>query len=462
MPYFIKSQQHQNWLKRPDKTPKTFEQMVPEEYWQHTRTFNEKESHWFPPERTWDHAIDLLLDAPKAIDCKIYPMARGEEDSLRKFIKEQLEKGYIQPSKSPYSSPFFFIKKKDGKLCPVQDYRWLNSLMVKNQYPLPLIPELIDHLQNATLFMKLDICWGYNNIWIKDGDQWKGAFKTNLGLYGPCVMFFGLTNSPSTFQTMMDTNFQDLTAMGEVIIYMDNILIATPSNIPHHRHIVHQVLDKLEEHNLFLKPEKCTFEVPEIKYLGLVIGRGKVWMDHIKVQGVNGWQHPKTLTELWGWMGFINFYWRFIKGFSKIARVLNELTKKGVQWEWTKEREEVFQMLKRLICEELVLLMPKLEQLFELKVDASNYAIGTTLNQKDELKCWHPVAYYSMTLSETERNYDIYDKELLAVIKSLRHWRTYLAGAPHQIVIHTDHSNLLYWKEPRKISQRIACEFQEL
>jgi len=115
-----------------------------------------------------------------------------------------------------------------------------------------------------------------------------------------------------------------------------------------------------------------------------------------------------------------------------------------------------------MICEEPVLLMPRLEQPFELEVDASNYAIGATLNQQDELNCWHLVAYYSTTLSETERNYDIYDKELLAVVKSLRHWRTYLAGAPHQIVIHTDHSNLLYWKEPRKISRRIAREFQEL
>ncbi len=185
-------------------------------------------------------------------------------------------------------------------------------------------------------------------------------------------------------------------------------------------------------------------------------------MDHVKVQGVNGWQRPKTLTELRGWMGFINFYRRFIKGFSKIARVLNELTKKGVPWEWTEEREEAFQTLKRLICEEPVLLMPKLDQPFELEVDASNYAIGATVNQRDEYDQWHPVAYYSTTLSETERNYNIYDKELLAVVKSLCHWRTYLAGVPHQIVIHTDHSNLLYWKEPRKISRRIAGEFQEL
>ncbi len=255
-------------------------------------------------------------------------------------------------------SPFFFIKKKDGKLRPVQDYRKLNSLTVKNQYPLPLIPELIDRLRNATLFMKLNIHWGYNNVRIKEGDQEKGAFKMNLGLYEPCVMFFGLTNSPSTFQTMMDTIFRNLTATGEVVIYMDDILIATPDDVPHHWQLVHQVLDKLEEHDLFLKPEKCIFKVPEIEYLGLVIGGGRVRMDRVKVQGVDGWERPKNLKELRGWMGFINFYRRFIEGFSKIARVLNELTKKGVQWEWTEEREEAFQKLKRLICAEPVLLIP--------------------------------------------------------------------------------------------------------
>src|SRR6266702_1990087 len=181
---------------------------------------------------------------------------------------------------------------------------------------------------------------------------------------------------PSTFQTMMDTIFRDLTATGEVVIYMDDILIATPTDLPHHQRIVHQILDRLEEHDLFRKPEKCTFEVPEGEYLGLVIGGGKVRMDRVKFQGVDSWERPKNLKELRGWMGFINFYRRFIEGFSKIARVLNELTKKEVPWEWTNEREEAFQKLKRLICAEPVLLMPKLEEPFELEVDASNYAIG--------------------------------------------------------------------------------------
>jgi len=138
------------------------------------------------------------------------------------------------------------------------------------------------------------------------------------------------------------------------------------------------------------------------------------------------------------------------------------LTKKDTPWEWTLERQLAFEKLKMLVCSEPILLMPNLENPFELEVDASSFAIGATLSQQDERGRWHPVAFFSKTLSEAERNYDVYDRELLAIVKSLKHWRVYLAGAPHQIIIHTDHANLLYWKEPRKISRRVAREFQEL
>ncbi|SRR6266702_1682300 len=145
-------------------------------------------------------------------------------------------------------------------------------------------------------------------------------------------------------------------------------------------------------------------------------------MDLIKVGGVDGWKLPKNLTELQGFMGFINFYQRFTKGFSKIAKPLNELMKKDVLWEWTPERQQAFETLKKLICDEPVLLMPTLEAPFEMEVDTSSFAIGATLSQQDELQQWHPVAYFSEMLSEVEQNYDIYDRELLAIVKSLRHW----------------------------------------
>ena len=177
---------------------------IPEEYQRHSKVFSEEESHRFPPSRPWDHAIKLKEGAPEAINCKIILTTREEDKVLKKFIKEQEEKGYIQKSKSPYALAFFFIKKKDGKLQPIQDYRKLNQYTIRNKYPLPLIPDLISQVKDVNLFSKFDVRWGYNNIRIKEGDQHKAAFKTKYGLYELNVMFFGLTNSPATFQAMMD------------------------------------------------------------------------------------------------------------------------------------------------------------------------------------------------------------------------------------------------------------------
>jgi hypothetical protein len=143
--------------------------------------FNGKAANHFPPSREWDHAIDLKPGAPDALDCKVYPTTRDKDTALGKFLDEMVAKGYICPSKSPYASPFFFVKKKDGKLRPVQDYKWLNSHMVQNQYPLPLITQLISDLSSAYIFSKLDIRQGYNNVRIKKGDKWKAAFKTKFG-----------------------------------------------------------------------------------------------------------------------------------------------------------------------------------------------------------------------------------------------------------------------------------------
>ncbi len=174
--------------------------------------FSEEESQRFPPSRPWDHEIKFLPGAPKTMDCKVYPLNRIEDQALLEFLKEELKKGYIKPSKAPYASPFFFIKKKDGKLRPVQDYRKINEWTVPDRYPLLLIPELISQVKGAKIFTKFDVRWGYNNVRMKEGDEEKAAFKTRYGLYEPRVMYFGLRNSPSTFQSMMNglfTKIQD-------------------------------------------------------------------------------------------------------------------------------------------------------------------------------------------------------------------------------------------------------------
>ena len=197
-------------------------------------------------------------------------MSANEQEELDKFLKEHISKGYLVPSKSPMASPVFFIKKKDGKLRLVQDYRRLNKITIKNRYPLPLAADIINRLTGAKYFTKFDVQWGYHNIYIREGDEWKGAIVTNRGLYEPKVMYFGMTNSPVTFQALMNSIFADLIAAGKMVVYMDDLLIYA-ANLVQLRKVTCEVLARLMQYDLYLKPEKCKFEKQEMEYLGMII-----------------------------------------------------------------------------------------------------------------------------------------------------------------------------------------------
>jgi len=228
--------------------------------------------------------------------CSIYRLTPKEADALKEYISEHLRKGYIRPSKSPMACPFFFVDKKDGKLRPVQDYRTLNEITIKNAAPLPLIPELIDKLHGARYFTKLDIRWGYNNIRIRPGDEYKAAFKTSLGLFKPTVMPFGLCNAPATFQAMMNYIFGPEIDGSHVVVYLNDILIFT-EDLASLSELTHAVLQRLEEHDLYLKPEKCVFAQTSVEYLGIVISNGQVSMDPAKVAGITEWPVPRTVKH---------------------------------------------------------------------------------------------------------------------------------------------------------------------
>jgi hypothetical protein len=276
------------------KPKHSFKDIVPEEYRQYADVFSETESERLPEHKAYDHAIDLKPETPETICSKVYPMPMNEQEELNRFLEDNVRKGYILPSKSPIVSPVFFVKKKDGRLRLVQDYRRLNEYTVKNRYPLPLVSDIVNRLQGARFFTKFDICWGYNNIRIKKGDEWKAAFTTNHGLFKPQVMLFGLTNSPATFQAHMNTIFVDLVAAGKVAVYLDDILIYSPTQ-REHRHITHEVLQQLQAHDLYLRPEKCEFEHEEVEYLGLIIRQGKITMDPVKVHAITDWPAPRNL-----------------------------------------------------------------------------------------------------------------------------------------------------------------------
>lgn len=308
--------------------PKIVEELVPSHYQEYKDVFEKKASERFPISQPYDHPIDLKPDfIPQ--NCKVYPLTPKEEQAMNTFLDENLQKGYIRPSSSPMASPFFFVGKKDGSLHSCQDYRYLNEGTIKNTYPLPLISELVNKLKGAKIFSKLDLRSGYNNVRIKDGDQWKAAFKCSKGLYEPTVMFFGLCNSPATFQMFMNDLFKDMIDEGWLLIYMDDMLIFS-EDMDTHRTYVKRVLQRLKDNDLFLKPEKCVFKASEVEFLGLIIRPDELAMDPTKLNGIQQWPTPTTVKAVRSFLGFGNFYRRFIPRFSEIARPLNDLTKKDM------------------------------------------------------------------------------------------------------------------------------------
>ena len=240
----------------------------------------------------------------------------------------------------------------------------------------------------------------------------EAAFLTNRGLFEPLVMFFGLTNSLATFQTMMNELLRDLINTGKVLVYINDILIFT-NNLDKHRKHICQVLSILSDNKLYLKPEKCEFKKQQIEFLGLIVSKGKVKMDPIKVSGIQKWPVPNNKKELQQFLGFCNFYRRFVKDYSKIAKPMTQLTGNDT-WKWGTEQQTAFDTLKETIMTAPCLCIPEDEGQFRVEADASEGAVGAVISQQIEDK-WHPVTFHSKALSSTKRNYEIYDKEMLAI-----------------------------------------------
>jgi hypothetical protein len=312
---------------------KSMVEAIPLAFCKYRKVFSDEEAQRLLKHQPWDHKIDLILGQQMG-RTSVYRLTPPEKIALKDYIEDGLKRGTLHQSEAPDTCSFFFIDKKDGKLRPVQDYRPLNAITRKNVAPIPLIPELIDKLLGARFFTKLDVRWGYNNIRIREGDEWKTAFKTPMGLYESLVMNFGLCNAPATFQTFMDEQFKDLIATGHVVIYLDDILIFT-TTILILEQLTHQVLQCLLDLDLFLRPEKCSFNQTSIEYLGIIISKGELHMDPIKLKAVRDWPRPKTVKDIQKFLGFCNFYRRFIKDYSELARPLFDLTRKGEPFIWT-------------------------------------------------------------------------------------------------------------------------------
>ena len=278
------------------------------------------------------------------------------------------------------------------------------------------------------MFTKMDLRWGYNNIRIKEEDEWKVAFTTPEGLFEPTVIFFGLMNSPATFQAIMNKLLRDLINTEKVVVFIDDVIVGTETEEGYNE-LVAEVIKRLEENDLYVKPEKCKWKVKEVEFLGVVIGPEGIKMEKKKVKGVLEWPTLKCVKDVQKFLGLANYYYRFIKGFVTVARPLHDLVKKDKKWEWTEREEKAFKELKERFTKEPVLAASDIDEKMRMEVDALDYAMGGVLSMECEDGLWRPVAFLLKSLNETERNYEIHDKEMLAIVRGLEVWRHLLEGA---------------------------------
>ncbi|QRW18525.1 Retrotransposable element Tf2 protein [Rhizoctonia solani] len=425
---------------------------VPSKYHRYAKVFGEEEFNKLPPHRHYDIGIELTEEGP--LNSPLYSMTDAKSATLKDWLRDELKAGKIRPSKSSISSPVMFVPKKDGSRRLVVDYRRLNNRTKKNVYLLPRPDDLMAQLRGAKVFTKLDLRWGYNNVRVKEGDEWKTAFQTKYGLYKSLVMTFGLTNAPAAFQHFMNELFKDLLDVC-VIIYLDDILIYSKDDASHTKH-VHEVLKRLMDNQLFCRASKCTFHVTSVEYLGIIVSDKGFSLDKLKIQAVQEWPIPTKVKEVQSFLGFANFLRRFVANFSHVARPLHNLVKKDTAWKWEEKEQAAFQGLKDAITNAPVLCHADPTKPYFLETDASGAALGSILSQQQEDGWLHPLGFLSESFKGAEQNYDTHDKELLAIIRSLEYWRIFLEGTVHPITVFTDHRNLEYWKESRTFNRRHA------
>jgi len=257
----------------------------------------------------------------------------------------------------------------------------MNKGTVKNSYPLPLISELIDSMGTKKVFMKMNLRWGYNNVRIKEDDEWKAAFTTHIGSFEPTVIYFGLTNSPAIFQAMMNDLFRDMINKGDVITFIDDVLVATETEEGYDK-IVEEVLKQLEENDLYVKPEKYMWKTREIRFLGMIMGLEGFKIEKKKVKGVIKWPTSQGVKDIQKFLGLANYYRRFVKDFAKITKPLYQLVWKDEKWKWEMEQEEMFRKLKEVFTIEPVLTAPNLDKEMRVEVDASDYTMERMLSMK--------------------------------------------------------------------------------
>lgn len=391
------------------------------------------------PQRPFDHTIPLIPGA-MPVNVRPYRYTPSQKDEIENQVQEMLAKGIIQPSSSPFSSPVLLVKKKDGSWRFCVDYRHLNAITVKNKYPLPIIDELLDELAGAQWFTKLDLRAGYHQIGMHIEDEHKTAFQTHHGHFEFRVIPFGLTSAPATFQSVMNNILSSLLRKC-VLVFVDDILIYSRTLEEHlvHLQTVFQILHK---HQLKVKKSKCSFAQQKLAYLGHIISPNGVSTDSDKIAVVQSWPVPSSVKELRSFLGLAGYYRKFVLNYGILSKPLTSLLKKGQLYLWTSATDQAFQAIKHALVTAPVLAMPDFSIPFVVETDASDKGMGAVLMQNN-----HPITFLSKALGPRHLGLSTYEKESLAIMMAVDHWRPYLQHA--EFFIKTDHRSLAFLDNQR-------------
>jgi hypothetical protein len=433
--------------------PELVARRLPAEYQDLPDVFSQADSDELPPHRTIDHKIVLEQENSLGFS-PLYHMSLAELQTVKQYLLDNLNKGFIVPSQAPYASPVLFVKKPNGGLRFCIDYRKLNAITCKDRYPLPLIDETLARISRAKIFTKLDIRQAFHRIRIDPSSEDLTTFRTRYGSYKCKVLPFGLTNGPATFQHYMNETLMEYLD-DFCTAYLDDILIYSENPLEHTEH-VRKVLLRLRKAGLQADIKKCEFNVTRTKYLGFVVSTDGIEVDPEKVEAICNWKHPTTVKGVQSFLGFCNFYRRFIRNYGKTAAPLTQLTRKEHVFDFNRDCIRAFEKLRTALIHAPLLTHFDVDKHCLLETDASDTVIAAVFSQLGLDGEWHPVAYFSKSMAPAEMNYPIHDKEMLAIVRAFEHWRAELEGTDHPVEVLTDHKALEYFMSTKALSARQA------
>ncbi len=401
--------------------------------------------------RLYDHKIQLQKSKTSIFE-SLYDMFQDELRVLKKYLKNNLIKDFIQVSSSLAISSILFVKKSSEELRFCVNYRDLNVMTVKNRYSLFLIREILDRLTKIKYYIKLDIIAVFNKLRMTYEDEWKIAFRTRYDLYEYNVLLFELTNESSSFQNFINDTLHDFLNVF-CIAYMNDILIYSNSKKKHTQH-VHQILKRLKVVELQIDIEKCEFSVIEIKYLNLIIIIHEIKMNSEKINVVMNWAASWDIKDVQSFLSFVNFYRWFIKKFFKLIDSLIVLIRKDQSFNWTQKCQFIFDWFKQMFITASILMHYNSNLLVTVKIDVFDYVVIEVMSQRDDNEQLRSVIYFSFKMLFAECNYEIYDKKLLAIIRAFEKWRLELKDTLNLVEIIFDHKNLEYFMSIKLLSWR--------